>query len=329
VKKGNGSQRLLTLRNLRTYFNTDAGVVKAVDGVSFHINVGEILGIVGESGCGKSVTALSVMGLVPSPPGKVLDGEIIFNGTNLRGLWEKEMQAIRGDKIAMIFQDPATSMDPSYTIGYQLVETIRRHREMSKIKATNEAKAMMSNLGIPHPGNVTRAYPHQLSAGMIQRVMIAMALLCEPRLLIADEPTTGLDATVQFQILALIDRIRKQFNTAIWTITHDFGVVAMLCDRLAVMYAGKIAESSDTETILERPIHPYTQALINSVPRLGKKVDRLYQIDGQPPDLTVLPPGCSFAERCSETEDICWSHPPELVEIQGGHWVSCHVRERK
>jgi len=329
VKKGNGSQRLLTLRNLRTYFNTDAGVVKAVDGVSFHINVGEILGIVGESGCGKSVTALSVMGLVPSPPGKVLDGEIIFNGTNLRGLWEKEMQAIRGDKIAMIFQDPATSMDPSYTIGHQLVETIRRHREMSKIKATNEAKAMMSNLGIPHPGNVTRAYPHQLSAGMIQRVMIAMALLCEPRLLIADEPTTGLDATVQFQILALIDRIRKQFNTAIWTITHDFGVVAMLCDRLAVMYAGKIAESSDTETILERPIHPYTQALINSVPRLGKKVDRLYQIDGQPPDLTVLPPGCSFAERCSETEDICWSHPPELVEIQGGHWVSCHVRERK
>jgi len=304
-------------------------VVKAVDGVSFHIDVGEILGIVGESGCGKSVTALSVMGLVPSPPGKVLDGEIIFNGTNLRGLWEKEMQAIRGDKIAMIFQDPATSMDPSYTIGYQLVETIRRHREMSKIKATNEAKAMMSNLGIPDPGNVTRAYPHQLSAGMIQRVMIAMALLCEPRLLIADEPTTGLDATVQFQILALINRIRKQFNTAIWTITHDFGVVAMLCDRLAVMYAGKIAESSDTESILERPIHPYTQALINSVPRLGKKVDRLYQIDGQPPDLTVLPPGCSFAERCSETEDICWSHPPELVEIQGGHWVSCHVRERK
>jgi oligopeptide/dipeptide ABC transporter ATP-binding protein len=323
------STALLRVHNLKTHFFTDAGIVTAVDGISFHIDVGEILGIVGESGCGKSVTALSVMGLVPSPPGKIVDGRIMFDGKDLRSLEEEGMLHIRGRQISMIFQDPATSLDPSYTVGYQLLETIRRHRKMSKKEAVEQAESIMTRLNIPKPKDVAACYPHQLSGGMIQRVMIAMALLCEPRLLIADEPTTALDATVQFQILSLINQIREQYNTSVMTITHDFGVVAMLCDRVAVMYAGNIVESSDTQTILERPSHPYTQALIHSVPRLGKKVERLYQIDGQPPDLINLPPGCRFVQRCPESIDLCRKNAPEMIQIREGHWVSCHRRGEK
>jgi oligopeptide/dipeptide ABC transporter ATP-binding protein len=316
---------LLTVKNLRSHFFTDAGVIKAVDGISFNINAGEILGIVGESGSGKSVTALSIMGLVPSP-GKILDCEIYFDGRNLIQMKQNEIRKIRGNQIGMIFQDPSASMDPSYTIGYQLVETIRCHKNLSKNEAVQQVLSMMSKLNIPHPEEITKSYSHQLSGGMIQRAMIAMALLSEPRLLIADEPTTALDATVQFQILDLVNRIRKKFNTAVMVITHDFGVVAMLCDRVAVMYAGKIVETSDAETILERPSHPYSQALINSVPRLGRKVQRLYQIDGQPPDLTSLPPGCSFSPRCPEVYGPCFERSPELTSIGAEHWVSCHRR---
>jgi oligopeptide/dipeptide ABC transporter ATP-binding protein len=217
-------------------------------------------------------------------------------------------------------------MDPSYTIGYQLVETIQCHRNCPKSEAMTEAMAMMSKLHIPEPKDIVKAYAHELSGGMIQRVMIAMTLLSKPRLLIADEPTTALDATVQFQILSLINQIRHDFNTSVMVITHDFGVVAMLCDRVAVMYAGKIVESSFTETILDAPSHPYTQALIDSVPRLGKKVERLYQIDGQPPDLTRLPEGCSFSERCPEAVDICFKNEPAIAQMRDGHWVSCHRR---
>lgn len=318
--------RLLEVKGLRTQFFTDAGIVKAVDGIDLHIEAGEILGLVGESGCGKSVTALSVMGLVPSPPGRILDGQIIFDRTDLRTMTEESLRRIRGDQMAMIFQDPTASLDPSYTVGYQLQETIQCHRKINKSQAMTEVVTMMAKLNIPQPGDVAKSYPHQLSGGMIQRIMIAMALLCEPRLLIADEPTTALDATVQFQILALINQVRNQFKTSVLTITHDFGVVAMLCDRVAVMYAGKIVESADTETILHHPAHPYTQALIESVPRLGQKVDRLYQIDGQPPDLTSLPPGCSFARRCAEEEGICSKNQPQTSLIQEGHWVSCHRR---
>jgi oligopeptide/dipeptide ABC transporter ATP-binding protein len=266
------------------------------------------------------------MRLVPSPPGKIVEGEIFFDGRDLRGVSEEEMRKIRGDQIGMIFQDPSTSMDPSYTIGYQLAETFRCHRNVSKSEATEEALAMMTKLNIPQPRNLVKAYVHELSGGLIQRVMIAMTLLSEPRLLIADEPTTALDATVQFQILSLINQIRNRFRTSVMVITHDFGVVAMLCDRVAVMYAGKIVESGSTETILERPSHPYTQALIHSVPRLGRRVERLYQIEGQPPDLTRLPDGCSFAERCSEGVDICAKREPVITQTQEGHWVSCHRR---
>jgi oligopeptide/dipeptide ABC transporter ATP-binding protein len=317
---------LLKVNNLCTHFFTDGGVVlKAVDGISFEIGKGEILGIVGESGSGKSVTALSILGLIPSP-GKVIDSKIYFDGKNLCQMEENELRKIRGNQIGMIFQDPSTSMDPSYTIGYQLVETIRCHKVVKHREALTQALSMMSKLNIPQPDQIAKSYSHQLSGGMIQRVMIALALLSEPRLLIADEPTTALDATVQFQILDLVNQIRVKFNTAVMVITHDFGVIAMLCDRVAVMYAGKIVESSDKETVLERPSHPYSQALINSVPKLGKKVQRLYQIDGQPPDLTNLPDGCSFAARCPEVYDRCLKELPVLTEVAPKHLVSCHRR---
>ena len=317
---------LLEVKNLQTHFFTRAGVVRSVDGISFHVDRGELLGLVGESGCGKSVTALSVMRLV-SAPGRIVAGEIWFDGEDLRAATERRMREIRGDDIAMIFQDPMTSLNPVYTVGEQIAEALRLHRKLSRKQAREGAIEAMREVAIPDPARRADDYPHQLSGGMRQRVMIAMALACDPKLLIADEPTTALDVTIQAQILELLDGLRKSRELAVLLITHDLGVVAEVADRVAVMYTGRIVEESPVEELFARPKMPYTEGLLKSVPKLtageAQKVERLQTIEGTVPKPTDLPPGCHFAPRCTYRMPRCTVEQIPLYELEGGVRVRC------
>jgi oligopeptide/dipeptide ABC transporter ATP-binding protein len=317
------SEVVLRVEDLHTSFFTRVGEFKAVDGVSFHVNKGETFGLVGESACGKSVTALSLMRLLPEPAGQIIGGKIILDGIDILKLDKKEMREIRGKKIAMILQDPMTSLNPVYTVGDQIGESVRLHQGLSDDKVEDEVISALRLLRIPAPEQRIRDYPFQMSGGMRQRVVGAIAMSCRPKLLIADEPTTALDATIQAQYLALFKDIQKQTDVAIIFITHDFGVVANICHRVAVMYAGRILETASTSTIFKAPQHPYTVALIHSVPHLDRKDEKLYSIEGQPPSLLNLPPGCRFAPRCPDVMDICRKEQPPTVEISDGHSVAC------
>jgi oligopeptide/dipeptide ABC transporter ATP-binding protein len=317
---------LLEVKNLRTHFPTRAGLVRAVEGVNFHLDEGELLGLVGESGCGKSMTALSVMRLV-GPPGKIVGGEILFGGENLLTVSDKRMREIRGDRLAMIFQDPMTSLNPVYTVGEQIAEALRQHRHLNRKQAREAAVEAMREVSIPDPARRADDYPHQLSGGMRQRVMIAMALACDPKLLIADEPTTALDVTIQAQILELIDELRRTRNLAVLLITHDLGVVAEVADRVAVMYTGRIVEESPVAELFARPKHPYTEGLLRSVPKLTeaevRKVERLQTIEGTVPRPTNLPPGCHFAPRCPHRMPRCTEGDIPLYQLEGDVQVRC------
>ncbi|MCX7694757.1 MAG: ABC transporter ATP-binding protein [Caloramator sp.] len=321
-------ERLLEIKNLRTSFFTHVGEVQAVRGVSFHLDKGEAIGIVGESGSGKSITMMSVMRLL-ADNGKIVEGEILFEGKDLAKLPENEMQRVRGNEIGMIFQDPMTSLNPVLTIGDQLMEPLIKHKKMSKEEAFNRAVHMLELVGIPSPKSRMSQYPHEFSGGMRQRVMIAMALACEPKLLIADEPTTALDVTIQAQILELMKDLKQKINTSIILITHDLGVVADLCSRINVMYGGLIAETGSTRDIFYNPKHPYTWGLLNSVPNPKNLVkERLKPIDGQPPDLLKPPAGCPFAPRCQYAMRICMTQRPPLFEIGEGHKAACWLNHK-
>ncbi|MFA7559334.1 MAG: ABC transporter ATP-binding protein [Sphaerochaeta sp.] len=322
----NNQEVVLDVRDLQTYFKTDAGIVKAVDGVSFTLRKGQTLGIVGESGSGKSVTNLSIMRLIPSPPGKVVGGQALFEGEDILALDEKEMRKIRGNKISMIFQDPMTSLNPFLRISTQMIETIRLHNKgLTRKEALERSIEMLRLVGIPSAEKRVTNYPHQFSGGMRQRVMIAMALSCNAEILIADEPTTALDVTIQAQILELINKLSVQMGTSVILITHDLGVVAGMCDEVCVMYAGKIVEKAETEKLYAFPAHPYTEGLIRSVPRMDttKKGERLYSIEGQPPNVIDLPPCCPFHPRCPKVMDVCRVAYPPITDLGGGHEVAC------
>ncbi|MCM3639063.1 ABC transporter ATP-binding protein [Sporosarcina luteola] len=322
----NKRNKILDVKDLQTTFFTDSGKVPAVDHIDFHLRDGEILGIVGESGCGKSVTSLSIMGLVPSPPGKIAGGEIVYNGRDLIGLSEKEMRQIRGNDIAMIFQEPMTSLNPLFTIGNQMVEAILIHEKgWSKKQAQERAVEMLKLVGLPRAEALLKDYPHQLSGGMRQRVMIAMALVCNPKILIADEPTTALDVTIQAQILKLMKDLNVRLGTAILLITHDLGVVAETCERVIVMYAGQIIEEAPTKLIFEDPQHPYTKGLIQSVPDMRVKKDRLHSIPGNVPKPGSITSGCRFAARCEFAFDRCYQENPELYETADVHQTRCFL----
>jgi oligopeptide transport system ATP-binding protein len=317
---------LLEVEDLRTYFGTRRGQVHAVDGVSFSVEKGKTLGIVGESGCGKSVTALSIMGLLPTPPARIVSGSIRFDGRDLTGLSGRELEDVRGRQIAMIFQDPMTSLNPTLTIGTQLTETMLRHRDVTKRQARIRAVELLDEVRIPNARQRLDDYPHRYSGGMRQRVMVAIALSCNPRLLIADEPTTALDVTVQAGILDLLEELREEHEMAMIIITHDMGVVAETADDIAVMYAGQIVEQANAEELFYRPEHPYTEALLGALPQLeGADVrdGRLTAIPGRPPDLIDPPPACRFAARCryAGLGDSCSVEPPALRELRPGHWV--------
>ena len=319
-------QNILEVKGLKTYFFTESGVVKAVDGVDFSVKHGEVLGLVGESGCGKSVTSMSIMRLV-SPPGKVVEGSITFEGLNLLELSEKEMTDIRGNRISMIFQQPQSSLNPVFKVGDQIAEVLQIHRQIKKGQDWARAVELLRLVGIPDAERKAHAYPHQMSGGQAQRVMIAMALALNPELLIADEPTTALDVTIQAQILDLIRSMRTELDTAVILITHDLGVVAEMADNVAVMYAGRIVEQADVKTLFARPLHPYTQGLIASIPVLGRVKDRLEVIPGSVPNLVNLPPGCKFASRCKARElfglEICTRVEPDLVPVLPAHLARC------
>ncbi|MBW9153163.1 ABC transporter ATP-binding protein [Clostridium estertheticum] len=308
---------LLEVKNLKTQFRVKGGLVNAVDGVDFEVDKGEILAIVGESGSGKSVTSLSILSLIPNPPGEIIGGEILFKGEDLLNKSNKEMRNIRGNEIAMIFQEPMTSLNPVFTVGRQIAETITRHKKLKKKDAMAEAVKMLELVGIPTPEKRINDYPHQLSGGMRQRVMIAIALSCNPELLIADEPTTALDVTIQAQILELIVKLKDKFGTAILLITHDLGVVAETADKVVVMYCGKIVESATSLQLFEKPLHPYTQGLLLSIPKVDEKVEQLFMIPGMVPNPLHMPKGCSFSDRCSKCMDNCKVKQPELVEYEG------------
>ncbi|OGN94552.1 MAG: dipeptide/oligopeptide/nickel ABC transporter ATP-binding protein [Chloroflexi bacterium RBG_13_51_18] len=317
------SNVVLQVENLHTSFFTRLGEVKAVDGVSFYVREGETFGIVGESGCGKSVTGLSIMRLLPEPGGEIIEGKIILEGKNILELSKKAMRAYRGKMISMILQDPMSSLNPVYTIGDQISEAVKLHQDLPDNMVEAEVVSALRLLRIPDPEIRTKEYPFQLSGGMRQRVVGSIAMSCRPRLLIADEPTTALDATIQAQYLALFDDIQAKTNVAIIFITHDFGVVSRICDRVGVMYAGKILEAAPTRDIFKAPKHPYTKALIDSVPRLEVKDERLYSIEGQPPSMFRLPPGCRFRPRCPVAMDICGEQEPPEVKLNEDHAVSC------
>ena len=315
---------ILKVSGLKTHFFTSEGIIKAVNGVDFEVMKGEVLGLVGESGCGKSVTALSILRLVASPPGKILDGKIEFLGTDLQTLSDGEIRKIRGKRISMIFQDPLTSLNPVLKVGYQISEVFRDHKNFDPIKSLEASVRMLKATEIPSPEEQAQHYPHEMSGGMRQRAMIAMALACDPALLIADEPTTALDVTVQAQVLKLMKQLCHELETAILLITHDMGVVANMCHRVAVMYAGRIVEYTDVMTLFKEPAHPYTRGLLKSLPRLGARRNRLDSIEGQPPQLNRLPSGCAFEPRCEWSGERCQEEMPELMSLSEGHKVRCY-----
>jgi peptide/nickel transport system ATP-binding protein len=311
---------------LKVYFDTPAGVLKAVDDVSFDLRQDDILAIVGESGSGKSVTALSIMKLVPSPPGRYVGGKAMMGGTDLMTLDAAGLESVRGARIAMIFQNPRAALNPSFAIRTQLVETLRRHnRKLNPAEAEKIMLAMLREVGFADPARVAASYPHQLSGGMCQRIGIALGLACNPRILIADEPTTALDVVVQARILLMLKQIHRDRRLPIILITHDFGVVRALANRVIVMYAGRIQEAGPVDAVLRRPQHPYTKALIQSVPDPTRRVQRLYQVSGQPPDLLYLPSGCKFADRCDSVMDVCHATEPPLFAAPTGARVRCHL----
>jgi oligopeptide transport system ATP-binding protein len=321
----NNNGTILSVKDLKTYFQTEDGVVKAVDGISFELKKGETLGIVGESGSGKSVTNLSVMRLIPEPPGKIVGGDVIFDGIDVRSLPIDEVRKIRGKRIAMIFQDPMTSLNPFLRVSTQLMEVTQLHLGHTKQQAYEHGVKMLETVGIPDARARMDGYPHELSGGMRQRVMIAMALACDPELLIADEPTTALDVTIQAQILELIKDLKARLGTSVILITHDLGVVAGMTDKIIVMYAGKVFEQAPTRELFSTPANPYTKGLLRSVPDPAHEQGKeLYQIPGLPPDVAHLPPGCPFAERCDRAQDICRKEFPPFVEINANHHSLCH-----
>ena len=319
--------RLLDVRNLKTYFFTDEGTVRAVDGVDLHIDKGETLGVVGESGCGKTVTALSVMRLIPQPPGRIVEGEIRYNGQNLLELSPPQMRKVRGKEIAMIFQEPMTSLNPVFTCGEQIAEALRLHEGLGRREALNRTVELLRLVHMSNPERRVKEYPHQLSGGMRQRVMIAMALSCNPKLLIADEPTTALDVTIQAQILDLLNELKAKLRMAVMLITHDMGVIAEIAQRVMVMYAAKVAEEAPALDLFKEPLHPYTQGLLRSIPRIdlaATEKRRLETIQGVVPTLKgEIPPGCRFAPRCPHVKAVCTERDPVLKEVKPGHRVAC------
>lgn len=316
---------LLEVRGLKTYFFTDEGLVKAVDGIDFNINEGEIFGLVGESGCGKSVTALSLLRVVPSPPGRIVNGKVMFEGKDLMKISEKEMRQIRGAKISMIFQDPHSSLNPVFRIGDQIAEAIQLHQRIDKKEVPSRVTEALDLVRIPDPADRMYQYPHQFSGGMKQRAMIAMMLACNPALLIADEPTTAVDATIQVQILELLKELRRERGASIMLITHNLGVIAEICDRVAVMYAGNIVEQGDVMSLLVKPKHPYTLSLLGSFPSAKKRRGELTVIPGFVPSLINPPSGCRFHPRCRYAKPICTKEMPPTVEVGDGHMVRCHL----
>ena len=317
------TETVLTVENLRTYFTTRWGTVKAVDGISVDLRRGEALGIVGESGCGKSVTMLSLMRLVPIPPGRIVSGSIVLDGEDIVPISEGEMAKIRGSKIALIIQDPMTSLNPVFSIGNQVEEAIKIHQDIPKRTVKEKALEVLRKVNIPAAEVRARDYPHQMSGGMRQRVVGAIGISCQPQVLIADEPTTSLDVTIQAQYLKLLKDIQKESDLSIIFITHDFGIVAKMCDRVAVMYAGRIVEHGSVRDIFNNPSHPYTEALLASVPKMDRDVERLFSIEGQPPPLHDLPVGCSFADRCPVVMDKCWEQYPDIKTVSEGHISAC------
>ena len=314
---------LVRIENLKTYFYTEDGIVKSVDNVSMRIKKGETLGVVGESGCGKSVTAMSIMRLIPSPPGKIVGGKIFFDDVDLLTLDDAAMREIRGNKISVIFQEPMTSLNPVFTIGFQIEEVIMLHQKLNKKDAEKKAIESLKLVGIPRAEEIIKAYPHELSGGMRQRAMIAMAIACNPSLLIADEPTTALDVTIQAQILDLMRNLKDKLNSSIMLITHDLGVIAEMADYVVVMYAGKVVEEAPVAELFKNPLHPYTIGLLNSKPMLNKEIDRLYSIPGQVPNPIGLPEDCHFCSRCDRTTEECRNKEPRLIDVGNRHKVAC------
>ena len=325
----NAGQHLLEVKDLTTRFYTDDGVVHAVDGISYTLNEGDTLGVVGESGCGKSVHALSIMRLIPTPPGKIEHGEVLFRGRNLLELREDDMRKVRGAEIAMIFQDPMTSLNPVKTVGFQIIEALTLHQGMDKGQARERTVELLTMVGIPEARQRVDDYPHQFSGGMRQRAMIAMGLSCNPSILIADEPTTALDVTIQAQIVELVKQLQLKIGMTVIWITHDLGVIAGLAERVNVMYAGKIVESGPVKTIYGNPHHPYTLGLLGSLPSHGTRMnERLFSISGEPPDLVDMPAGCAFAPRCEYVVPRCMEVVPPLEEVGYGHHTACWEKEK-
>ena len=319
----NMNNNILEIKNLHTYFYTDSGVIKSVDGVDIELREGSTLGIVGESGSGKSVTALSVMGLLMGTTGKVAEGEILFEGRDLTKLDDEERRKMRGEKISMIFQEPMTALNPLFTVGNQMVEMMLPHMKITKKEALKRSVELLTDMGIERPEQVVKSYPFELSGGMLQRVMIAMSLSCNPKILIADEPTTALDVTIQAQILKLMNELKHKYDTSIILITHNLGVVAQICDRVAVMYFGRIMETAPVKRLFEQPLHPYTKGLFLCIPKLDQDEDFLSTIPGMVPALTEKTEGCAFAPRCPRCTDRCRREEPELVEVEEGHFCRC------
>ena len=321
-------KELLRVEDLTTHFYTEEGIVKALDGVSFSIEEGEIMGLVGETGCGKSVTATSIMRLIPSPPGRIVSGRVFFEGRNLLELSEAEMRSVRGKEIAMIFQDPMSSLNPVLKVGFQVLEAIITHSRVTVEEGMRRVKEIFGRVNIPDVDESVSKYPHQFSGGMRQRVMIAMALSMQPKLLIADEPTTALDVSIQAQILSLIKRLQREFSTSVLLISHDLGVIATMAQKVGVMYAGSIIEYGSVKEIFNNPLHPYTKGLLNAIPRLDSEKEWLEVIPGSVPNLLYPPPGCRFHPRCPVAKDVCMQEKPRLIEVEKGHMVACHEYSR-
>jgi oligopeptide/dipeptide ABC transporter ATP-binding protein len=322
-------ETLLKVEDLRTQFHTDAGLVNVVDGVTLELKKGEILGVVGESGCGKSVTSLSVMQLLPKGISKVASGSITLEGQNILSMSSSQLRKMRGSQISMIFQEPMTSLNPVFKIGEQIMEAIRFHMKLSKKEAKAYAIEMLKKVGISRPDSVVDEYPHQLSGGMRQRVMIAMAMACEPKILIADEPTTALDVTIQAQILNLMRQLQREKGTSIMLITHDLGIVAQMCDRVVVMYAGQVVEETDVKSLFKNPKHPYTKGLLASLPQLSGNQNKLNSIPGQVPALDEMPTGCRFAPRCESRMSVCDKNNPSLIDVENNHNCRCHLYQKE